>query len=307
MDGIKLAREYYELFGKPMIEENFSEYKDRIAVGLVGHGSECFGFDDEISRDHDYEPGFCLWITDEDEKEFGFKLFRAYSKLPDEFNGVKLQNKSVFGSRFKGVHTINEFYSFYTGHGDVPRTNEEWLNIPSFYLAEATNGEVFYDKYGEFSRIRDGLKKGYPEDVKFKKLASSLFCCAQTGQYNYKRCFMHGEKGAAALALADFVKNYISAVFLLNNEYEPYYKWVFKALEKQKYLSETKISLENLLSSSYNFNDNIDVIESLSMKLIDFMRNNGIVNGAGDYLEGYAYEINDKISDGNLRNMPVIL
>ena len=80
MKGIELSRAFYLELGKPMIESEFAEYADRIAVGLVGHGSECFGFDDEISRDHDFEPSFCIWLTDEDEREFGFKLFRAYKK-----------------------------------------------------------------------------------------------------------------------------------------------------------------------------------------------------------------------------------
>ena len=79
MKGIEISRAFYEEYGKPMIEKEFSEYADRIAVGLVGHGSECFGFDDEISCDHDFEPGFCLWLRDEDEKSIGFRLFRAYS------------------------------------------------------------------------------------------------------------------------------------------------------------------------------------------------------------------------------------
>ena len=60
MKGIELARAFYEEYGKPMIERDFAEYSDRIAVGLVGRGSECYGFDDEISTDHDFEAGFCL-------------------------------------------------------------------------------------------------------------------------------------------------------------------------------------------------------------------------------------------------------
>ena len=68
MKGIELSLKFYEQYGKEMIEGQFAELKGRIAVGLVGHGSECFGFDDEISRDHDFEPGFCLWLTDDDEK-----------------------------------------------------------------------------------------------------------------------------------------------------------------------------------------------------------------------------------------------
>ena len=71
MKGLDEAQLFYERYGKQMIETQFAECVDRVATGLVGHGSECFGFDDEISTDHDFEPGFSLWITDEDEREFG--------------------------------------------------------------------------------------------------------------------------------------------------------------------------------------------------------------------------------------------
>ena len=129
MKGLELARAYYEAYGKPMLEKDFADVRQRIAVGLCGHGSECFGWDDEVSRDHDFEPGFCLWLTEADERAFGFRLFRAYSKLPREFDGVRMENKSLFGSDFKGVHTIGQFYGFYIGD-HVPETNEEWLAIP---------------------------------------------------------------------------------------------------------------------------------------------------------------------------------
>ena len=55
MKGLELCREYFENYGRAMLEE-FPEIKDRIAVGLAGEGSECLGFDDELSRDHDFEP-----------------------------------------------------------------------------------------------------------------------------------------------------------------------------------------------------------------------------------------------------------
>ena len=81
MKGIEQARKFYTEVGINMIADEFKDYQNRIAVGLVGHGSECFGFDDEVSRDHDFEVGFCMWLTKEDEEKIGFKLMRAYDKL----------------------------------------------------------------------------------------------------------------------------------------------------------------------------------------------------------------------------------
>ena len=44
MRGLELSRAYYEAFGAPMLQEQFPEWADRLAVGLVGSGSECFGW-----------------------------------------------------------------------------------------------------------------------------------------------------------------------------------------------------------------------------------------------------------------------
>ena len=307
MKGLLLAEKFYNEYGKRMIESEFSEYADRIAVGLVGHGSECFGFDDDISLDHDFSPAFNIWITDEDDGIFGFKLFRAYSKLPKEFMGVKLQKESAFGNSGKGVSTISNFYSFYTGTGRAPESNREWLSIPDFYLAEATNGKVFCDPLGKFTEIRNKLLFGMPEDVRIKKLASNIFNMAQSGQYNYARCLSHGEKTASAIALTDFVKSTAYAVFNLNKKHPPYYKWLFRALKDLPVLGETATDLEKLLSSPYDKENNIKIIEKICSLVASELRNQGLTERTEDYLEPYAYCITNKIKDGELRNSPVIL
>lgn len=225
--GLELSKQYYETYGKPMIAGQFPEYESRIAVGLVGQGSECFGYDDESSRDHDFEAGFCMWLTKEDEEAIGFLLSRAYRKLPEEFMGVKKQAQSFFGGNRRGVLETGEFYSRFTGSKGAPEAWQQWMEIPESSLAEAVNGQVFRDDLGEFTRIRNELKKGFPEDVRLKKLASRLAMAAQSGQYNYSRCLKRGESGAAGLALAGFVKYAASAVYLLNHQYTPYYKWCF--------------------------------------------------------------------------------
>jgi len=305
MKGIELALKYYEEFGKPMLEEKFKDKLNRICVGLVGHGSECFGFDDEVSQDHDFEPGFCIWLTEEDERDFGFRLFRAYQELPTEYLGISIQDKSLFGSDTKGVHTIEEFYSFYTGSRIIPNTLEEWMNIPDFYLAEATNGIVFADPVGEFTKIRNQLLHR-PNDVRLKKLASCIFNMAQIGQYNYERCMKHGEFTAAAVCLADYAKYTAQAIYLLNNAYAPYYKWLFKGLKNLSILSDVSLQLEDLMKEPYHLERSKKIIEEIAQKVIQEIRNQGLSERTEDYLEPYAYCINDKIKDGNLRTLPIM-
>ncbi len=308
MKGIELSRAFYEEYGKPMLERDFSEYLDRIAVGLVGHGSECFGYDDDISKDHDFEPGFCIWLTDADEAEFGFRLFRAYSKLPKEFMGVKCLDKSAMGSKEKGVHTISEFYSAYTGRSGAPECWQDWLYTPSHYFAEATNGEIFADPLGEFTRIRNEIKYGMPEDVRLKKIASSALRMAQSGQYNYKRCLYHGEVGAARLALDEFVRNCAEIVFLLEKRYAPYYKWIFRAMKELPRLSFIAEKLERLLTLPSDETLMTELlIEEISADVISEFKKQGITEATCNYLESHAYSINNMIETGEIRNLNILL
>ena len=308
MRGLELSRAFYEEYGKEMIKSEFAQFEDRIAIGLVGHGSECFGFDDELSMDHDFEPSFCIWLTDDDEKEFGFKLLRAYSRLPRSFLGVEMAKESLLGKGSKGVMTISEFYSRYTGRAGAPEGELDWLFIPSHYLAEATNGEVFCDPLGEFSRIRNEIKNGMPEDVRLKKIASCALYMAQTGQYNFSRCLRHGERGASRLALSDFVKNSIEIVFLLNREHMPYYKWALRSMRSLEILGSRASLLEWIIdTSSIEEKKIVEGIELFSSEVILELQKQGLSTSPSDYLEAHAYQINDKIKNSKIRNMSVML
>ncbi len=309
MKGLDISREYFLQCGKPMLERDFSEVIDRIAVGLVGDGSECFGFDDEISRDHDFEPGFCLWITKEDDAKFGFKLMRAYSKLPKEFMGLKRSPLSPVGGSRHGVITIEDFYTRLIGTPKAPDTLEEWLYLPSNSLAKATNGEVFMDNLGEFSSIRNQLILGYPEDVRRKKLACHFAFMAQAGQYNYERCLSRAETGSAQLAIFEFVKHAISTIYLLNGAYEPFYKWAYKGLNSLPILSNLGTQLETLTvldNSQENARIKLNIIDEISMAFINELNSRSLTKAVCMDLEKHAYSILDGIKDPSLRNMHVM-
>ena len=87
MKGVELSEKYFEKFGMPMLEKDFAFLLPTLSAGLVGQGSECLFFDDDVSKDHDFEPGFCIFLSDADYEKYGFDLTRAYNKLPTNFPG----------------------------------------------------------------------------------------------------------------------------------------------------------------------------------------------------------------------------
>ncbi|WEV64485.1 DUF4037 domain-containing protein [Bifidobacterium sp. ESL0732] len=240
ISGLKLARAYWEQCGKPMIAQKYPEYQGRIAAGLVGHGSECYGFDDQYSQDHDFGPGFCLWLTDEDYDAIGEQLQADYETLPQEFMGFGPRESTARaqgGSRRTGVFRIGDFFAGITGYPAAPSESKphEWLLLDEPTLAAATNGEIFADPLGAVSKTRQGFKM-MPDDVRLSLISRRLGMIAQAGQYNLPRMLKRGDGAAAWLSIREFTTNVCSFVFLLNEPiragYMPYYKWQFAALRR---------------------------------------------------------------------------
>ena len=241
--GMQLAQSYWQTYGKALLAQpKFAKYKNHIAAGLVGHGSECYGFDDEISRDHDFGPGFCLWLTDEDYGKIGADLQAAYDALPKKYAGFESRNetpraKSCESSKRVGVFSISEFFENLTGFPTAPAANEPhlWLSLSESTLAAATNGKIFADPLGEFSKTRQSFKL-MPDDVRISLISRRLGMISQAGQYNFPRMIARKDASAAWLSINEFVRATASLVFLLNNPvtagYLPYYKWQFAALRK---------------------------------------------------------------------------
>lgn len=310
MKGIEISRAYFEEYGMPTLEKDFHDVLPYLCVGMVGSGSDCYGFDDEISRDHDFEPGFCIFIPNEDivDRRTEFLLERAYAKLPKEFMGLKRSLVSPVGGRRNGVIRTEEFYTNKIGCPDGMLSIHDWLTLPESYLFEATNGEIFFDNYGEFSEIRSRIMN-MPEDIRLKRLAGNLLLMAQSGQYNYSRCLSHGETGAAQLAVIEFVNAAMKTVFLLNKKYMPYYKWSFRAMRNFELFSTFSDSFEYLLTSendSETAETKTAVIEDIASMIISYLIDNEMTKAICGDLEKHAYSVNDSISDPNIRNMNIL-
>jgi len=310
MQGLEASRRWYETAGAPMLEREFGDVAGRIAVGRAGHGSECFGFDDAVSRDHDFVTGFCLWIPDGDEGDYGFRLERAYARLrkefpPDPVSGTAA-GSSELGEAEHGVTTVGAFYRRHLGFPGAPQNWRQWLGTPEHAFAEAVNGEVFRDDLGVFSGVRETILNGMPEDVRRKKIAARAVFMAQSGQYNYPRCLRHGEPGAAALALDEFVRNAARMVFLLNRRFAPYYKWVFRAMRTLPKLSECAGELEALLARGGSGETISDGIEAVCAKIAAELRGQGLSGCEDAYLEPHAFEVQSSIRDREIRALHIM-
>ncbi len=309
MNGLELSEQFYEAYGKPMLSEQFPDLLPFVAAGLFGSGSECFGFDDGVSRDHDFEPGFMLLLPGEDvvDRKTAFRLERAYSKLPKEFMGFRRSTVAPVGGARHGVLRTAAFFGDKVGAEDGILTVSQWLTVPEHALSEATNGKLFFDGYGEVTKIRESLS-AYPEDVRKKKLAGNLLLAAQAGQYNYRRCLSHGETGAAQLAVAEFAKAAMHTVFLLNDAYMPYYKWSFRAMRRLKKCALLAETLEYLITTDNEpplAETKYDMIEDAAADIIEELQNQGLTRAICGDLEKHAYSVNDSIADGGIRNLNI--
>lgn len=304
MRGLELAERYWREVGAPAMEAVWPGLKGCGAAGLVGEGSECLGYDDELSRDHDWGPGFCLWLTDEDFAAHGAELQAAYAALPREFLGFRRLRESGHSQGRVGVFAVGGFYARFLGR--LPETPLQWLAVSDQALSVCTSGRVFQDGPGEFTRIRERLLAYYPEDVRRKRLAAQCAKAAQAGQYNHPRCLRRGDQVAALRALGEFVDSAQAVVFLLNRRYRPYYKWAQRALAGLPILGrEAGAALERLADCPRP--ERQDRIEALSALLIQGLADQGIEDGPGDFLLDHAERLQRSIGDKTLRELPLML
>lgn len=312
IQGLDLCGRYFHAVGAPMLAERFPEHVGRIAAGLVGDGSDCFGFDDAISRDHDWGPGFCLWLTPEDHAEIGEVLAAALKELPAEFEGFSARETSAWGQGRIGVFEIGGFYRRFIGLSQPPAELNHWRLIPEAHLAAATNGQVFHDPLGAFTAFREALLAFYPEDIRLKMMAARCMTMAQAGQYNYARCMARGEAVAAQRAEAQFIDAAISMIFLLNRRYKPYYKWMHRAVKALPILGPTvfRLTAELVNCHERHFGKALArqksaLMERICGRVAAVLRDQGLSDAAGDLLLEHGPRLQARIEDPRMRALDI--
>ena len=302
MRGLALAEQFYYEHGIPMLRNHRGGEMHRVAAGLVGPGSECYGFDDQWSRDHDWGPGFCLWVDHAAFLEFGNKLQAAYEGLPQHYKGYGPRQTSPGEGHRVGVMEIERFYQTYTGLDHPPETDQEWLRIPDETLSVSTNGKVFSDSDGQFSTWRNKLKQYYPEDVRIYKIASLCVQMAQSGQYNFKRSLLRHEVFAHCYAETQFCDEALSLTFLLNKCYAPFYKWRHRAVRSLPIRGAVIYDGVAGLLATDDSDCKIRMIDQICQALIQELVLQELTDSKSDFLLDHVPSISNRLEDQSLRN-----
>ena len=304
MTGLEAARRQYEQVGRPALETQFAGLLPRMAIGLAGEGSECFGFDDALSRDHDWGAGFCIWLDEADFRSYGAQVQALYDSLPAA-EGLALRSAGQYGAGRVGCLCTASWYRRYTGCPAGPQTLEQWRRVPEAFLATAVNGEVFADPLGHFTAVRQRLIGFYPEDVRLKKLAARAAVMAQAGQYNYPRCLRRGELVAAQLARSEFMRAGMSLVYLLNRRYAPFYKWMHRGLRDLPVLPRAYAQFDELARMPDGAQA-AEKIEGICLTAAAELRRQGLSDSPDSFLQAQAEQIMTRIKDPALRQAHIL-
>lgn len=319
MKGLALSEAYYEVFGNRILDE--ADRLDpglsgRLSIGLTGEGSQCFGWDDEISRDHDFAPGFCVFLSDEDDESFGPSLQAVYDSLPASFLGFSRQN--IIDDGRLGIISCSRFYGRLTGS---LTSDTDWLFVPESSLAAASSGLIWHQGCTQFDTMRRRILDFFPEDVLRKKIAARAAVLSQSGQYNLMRVIRRHDRIAALFAMSRFAEAAISMIHLLGRRYTPFYKWAFHSLQEMmedrtcsaaSLAAECLPLLERLLEiqvllSREKFTDaeslSFDLTERICARIAAELRQQGFSTVESDFLQDHLGDIMSGIRDPRIRSM----
>ena len=290
IQGLDLSMQFYERIAKRELFERFGAFVPRMAIGLVGEGSECYGFDDEISTDHDFGPGFCIWLTREDYNLVGKELQQWYDSLPDTYMGYS--RNTVNGSGRTGVWCTDDFFKHFTGFTNASEIPDEAsvLSIADEAMSTILNGRIFHDPYSEFSRRRKDFYEAFSDSIWQLKIAKSLINLGKYGQYNYPRSMKRGDYVTAQMVLYKYIEELLKFIHYINHVFPPYYKWLKKSasvLDKLAVLSDLTNALADFADGRAAWQEDdtgvtdkvVGTIEIIAKLIIDECRKNGLFDG----------------------------
>lgn len=245
--GSALAHAYHREVVGPLLRREAPRLPH--AAGRFGDGSDALGFDDAVSRDHDWGLRLHLLLDDADADLVPYLDELLERELPDRFRGHSVRFATTWDSRPRhrvSVGTVNGFAREHLGFAFDPADTVGWLMLTGQSVLEVTAGPVFADTTAWLGPLRASLRH-YPAEVERYVLAAGWHRlsrlplharAAETGQP------MHARRLAGTL-----VEDVMRQAFRLCRTWAPYDKWFERAFQRLPIAAELTGPLTTVLHS----------------------------------------------------------
>ena len=240
ISGTELSRRFYGELVRPWLTGAFPDL--RHAAALIGAGSELLGFDDEMSRDHDWGPRLQIFVSESDCADHAQTIVAAFADIaPQTFLGAPIgfqDQRQPSPPRAQAAacdirHGL-EVWTLETWlrrqlslEPGEPRDNLTWLGLAEQRLLGLTAGAVFHDDDGRLTALRAGLA-AFPLDVRLYKLACQWRRIAEEQAF-VGRAGSNGDDLGSRIIAARLARDVMRMAFLIEGRYAPYPKWFGKA------------------------------------------------------------------------------
>lgn len=310
MTGLALARSFYENLAAPAFKRDTPDLYGKLAFGLVGPGSECYGYDDETSRDHDWGPRVGVWSPDDLPQKELERLRTVYGKLPKRYLGYGPIERLDRTARRDGILPARRYFQQLIGFPEPPRRPLEWFAVPEWALSISVNGAVFEDNDGTVTTWRKSLMDYFPDAVRRKKLAVHLKRAGQAGQYNVYRTIQRGDVPVTFHQVALFLRESAALLHLIHGVFMPIEKWIYRSLRDLPGRSQTVSGLLEEIAAIFPTTIQINTTEALlaainrtANEILREIRDAGWTDADVPFLYDCGLEIEASIGDESVRSV----
>ena len=223
--GAELARQFHAEVVGPLLASGLPTL--RYATGRLGAGSDVLGFDDAMSRDHDWGCRLTVLVDTTDEAAVPAIARLLERDLPESFLGLPVRfplTGSGAATHQVEVATVAGFAVSRLGVDPTgPLSVADWLILESQAVLEVIAGPVFADQTTALGPARSSLR-WYPPDVELYVLAAAWQRIEQQLPF-VGRTGGRGDELGSRLLCAQLADDLVALAFLLSRRWAPYAKW----------------------------------------------------------------------------------
>ena len=225
MSGVEFARRFHADVVAPLLARALPGLG--YAAGRLGSGSDVLGFDDVMSRDHDWGCRLTLLVDEAGRDAVPRVAGLLERELPGSYQGRPVR----FPVTWDSAHTHNVEVATVAGFA-VSRLGVDpaggldvlgWLVLTGQSVLEVIAGPVFTDRTTELAPVRAALR-WYPPDVERYVLAAGWQRLAQEMPL-VGRTAERGDELGSRLLSTRLAGDLMWLAFAVSRQWPPYPKW----------------------------------------------------------------------------------